>query len=107
MRAAGGLLIILASLIVVGCAGEARDEDRDRAKAKANEESPTVRTAECRWTKNAIQVNGELNEDAWKGAEVLQDFSTYWQKRKPASKTRALLLWDRDYLYFGAEMEDL
>lgn len=107
MRAAGGLLFILACLIVAGCAVEPRNEDRDRAKAKANEDLPTVRKVECRWVKNAIQINGELNDNPWKDAEVLQDFSSFWQKRKAAGKTRAMLLWDRDYLYFGAEMEDL
>jgi len=107
MRAAGSVLFILVCLIPVGCGVEYPDEDRDKAKARANEDPPTVRQAECRWAKNAILIDGELNDDAWKGAESLEDFSSFWLKRKSAGKTRAMLLWDRDNLYFSAEMQDL
>jgi hypothetical protein len=37
---------------------------------------------------------------------VLRDFAVYWQDRKARSQTTARLLWDDDYLYYSADMED-
>src|SRR5262249_26704098 len=104
MRAAGSLLFVLACLIPIGCAVE-EEKDKDKPKAK-QDETPAVRKAECRWSTNVIRIDGVLDDVAWEDAQELKDFSVFWQKRKPATTTTARLLWDRNYLYFGAEMED-
>jgi hypothetical protein len=65
-----------------------------------------VRSAECRWATGRIKIDGKLDEVAWDQAEVLEHFAVYWQKRKAKTATKARLLWDRNYLYFAAEMED-
>jgi hypothetical protein len=67
---------------------------------------PAVRSAECRWATGPIQIDGKLDEPAWKKAQLLQDFAVFWLKRKAKTTTRALLLWDDRYLYFAADMED-
>ncbi len=68
---------------------------------------PAVRAAECRRAAGPIKLDGVLDEAAWVKAPVLADFSTFWEKRKAKSATRARLLWDDDYLYFAADMEDV
>lgn len=103
MRLVVSLLLVLGCLLPVGCFVEQQDKE----KPKAKDEPSAVRKAECRWAKNAIRIDGELKDAAWDDAEALEDFSSYWAKRKPSTRTRALLLWDKSYLYFAAEMQDL
>ena len=67
---------------------------------------PAVKQAECRWTAEAITIDGKLEEPAWQKAQLLQDFAVFWQNRKPKTATKARLLWDDKYLYFAADMED-
>lgn len=64
---------------------------------------------ECRWADTPIAIDGKLDDAAWKHAEVIDSFFLPWLKDKarPArTATKARLLWDREYLYFAAEMED-
>src|SRR5439155_6697176 len=55
-----------------------------------------------------IEIDGVINEAAWKKPKASQeiDFLVPWQNRKPKTATKARLLWDAQYLYFCAEMED-
>ncbi len=89
-----GLLLLVAA----GCAL--------KDAAPATEHPPAVRSAECRWMSGRIKLDGVLNETAWDKAEVLRDFCVYWQDRKARSATTARLLWDNDYLYYSADMDD-
>src|SRR5690242_12790177 len=60
---------------------------------------------ECRWADTPITLDGKADEDAWKHAQVIDHFSLPWlgKDARPArTKTRARLLWDREYLYFFA-----
>src|SRR5262245_24023855 len=81
-----------------------------QASAKPAEQGPgelaPLRTAECRWRNGPIKIDGRINETAWDGAQTLDNFVVFWQKRKAKSATTARLLWDDKYLYFSAEMED-
>ncbi len=72
------------------------------AKAPASE-------FECRWTDLPIKIDGKGDEAAWKHAQVIDNFYLPWlgKKARPAkTTTKAKLLWDREYLYFFADMED-
>lgn len=64
---------------------------------------------ECRWAGAAITIDGMADEEAWDRAEVIDRFTLPWlgENERPArTGTKARLLWNRDNLYFLAEMED-
>jgi uncharacterized repeat protein (TIGR03806 family) len=64
---------------------------------------------ECRWIDSPIKIDGKADEPAWKTAQVIDQFSVPWlgKNSRPArTATRARLLWDRERLYFFAEMDD-
>lgn len=67
---------------------------------------PAVRAAECRRAETRIKLDGVLDEVTWAKAPPLTNFAVFWEKRKPQTATKARLLWDDQYLYFAAEMED-
>jgi hypothetical protein len=75
--------------------------------AADDEAPPVVREAECRRAQARIKIDGIIDEVAWNKAQVLQGFSAFWDRRKAKSATKARLLWDDEYLYFCAEMEDV
>jgi hypothetical protein len=63
---------------------------------------------ECRWTDAPIKITGKGTDPAWKNAQTIDNFYVPWlEKPRPAkTKTKAKLLWDREYIYFFADMED-
>lgn len=64
---------------------------------------------ECRRSTGPIVIDGNPDDAAWKGAAVIDNFSLPWlgAKARPAkTKTVARLLWDDEFLYFLAEMDD-
>jgi hypothetical protein len=83
-------------------AGLGCNESEEQAAAPP----PAVAKAQCRRATNRIKIDGVLDEVAWEQAEELKDFAVYWQNRKPKTATTARLLWDNEYLYFAADMED-
>ena len=64
----------------------------------------------CRWTDQLITIDGKGDERAWEKAELIDSFAVSWlrgsERRSPRTRTRSRLLWDREYLYFLADMED-
>src|SRR5262249_3741548 len=67
--------------------------------------SPEV---ECRWAAGRIVIDGKADEPAWAAAEVVAKFTTPWLKVEPIGVTpwKARVLWDRQYIYFQADMVD-
>lgn len=63
---------------------------------------------ECRWCDSEIQLDGLRNESAWAKADWIDDFYLPWASGSPSaqSATRAALLWDRENLYFYADLTD-
>lgn len=64
---------------------------------------------ECRWASSPPVIDGRIDEAVWQQAQVVETFRSAWLpdgQRTPPTATKARLLWDRDYLYFCAEMED-
>src|SRR5688572_33360273 len=64
---------------------------------------------ECRWAVGPIKIDGQMDDADWEHAQLIDKFSLPWLKEKarPAkTATRARLLWDRENLYFFAEMDD-
>lgn len=64
---------------------------------------------ECRWADTPIVLDGKADDAAWKHAATIDNFRLPWLGKgdRPAKEaTRAKLLWDREYLYFFADMDD-
>ena len=64
---------------------------------------------ECRWADTPITIDGSADDPAWKLAQPIDAFHLPWlgdKARMGRTRTVARLLWDRQYLYFFAEMED-
>lgn len=55
-----------------------------------------------------IQIDGRLDDGAWKPASWTDDFVDIEgsAKPKPRFRTRAKMLWDEQYFYVGAELEE-
>ncbi len=61
----------------------------------------------CHWAAGEIAIDGVANEAAWKRAQVIDRFVIpATDGKKPATTTHARLLWDRQYIYFFADLED-
>ncbi len=66
-------------------------------------------TNECRWAHTPPLIDGHASDEAWRHAQVLDNFQLPWlgaQAHPARAATRARLLWDREFLYFHAEMDD-
>lgn len=64
---------------------------------------------DCRWTDGPITIDGNGDDPAWKHAQTIDQFYLPWlgkDARRSKTATKAKLLWDREYLYFFADMED-
>jgi hypothetical protein len=70
--------------------------------------SPLARYYMCFRTSQPLNIDGRLEEDAWKKVYWSEDFMDIQGKSKPKPryKTRVKLLWDDDYFYIGAELEE-
>jgi hypothetical protein len=90
----------LAASLGAGCVQE------QKGKPGKDDGPPVVRSAECRWVLGKMNVDGNLNEVSWANAQLLEDFAVFWEKRKPKTATKARFVWDGEYLYFAAEMDD-
>src|SRR4030095_9695491 len=62
---------------------------------------------ECRWTDLPVRIDGKGDDAAWKAARVIERFALPWAGKGARAATRARLLWDRENLYFLAEMSDV
>ncbi len=96
-----GLALLLAATLAIGCASRTDPAEADPTPGRASA-LPCYRAAA------PIRVDGDPNDPAWRAAYVIADFAAPWAPagRRSLSKTCARLLWDDNYLYFLAEMED-
>lgn len=63
----------------------------------------------CKFTDLPIEIDGLGKDPAWETAEVIDGFHLLWlgaKARGSRTATKAKLLWDKENLYFFAEMED-
>lgn len=90
--------VILSSMFLTSDVSGADEKPKDAPKPH-----------ECRFTELPIVIDGKADDKAWEFAEVIDQFSLPWlgKEARPAkTATKARLLWDRDNLYFFAEMAD-
>ncbi len=60
----------------------------------------------CHQRIGEILIDGEIKEKAWERAEIIDTFYILGTDEPAVSKSRAYLLWDKDFLYIGVDMED-
>jgi len=62
----------------------------------------------CQRAAGPVQVDGKLDDKAWAAAPWTQDFGDIEgaAKPKPRFRTRAKMLWDEQYFYIAAEIEE-
>lgn len=62
----------------------------------------------CYTSGEELNIDGNLDEQAWARAEWTDDFMDIEGALKPAPRfrTRAKMLWDQNYLYVAAELEE-
>jgi glucose/arabinose dehydrogenase len=103
------ILILAAVAFPCGLILSAAEEPAEPGKKARPATQQSATAFECRWAKGPIQIDGQADEEAWKHAQTIDHFYLPWlgpNARKARTATRAKLLWDREYLYFFAEMED-
>ena len=81
------------------------DRVADSIEAALREPEAT-REAACRRAKGAPRIDGKLDDPAWAGAAVIDRFPAFWSNTPSGEGTRARLLWDDDFLYFAASLDD-
>ncbi len=71
-------------------------------------EAPPPKRYVCMRADGAIQIDGRLSEPAWQRAPWTDDFVDIEgdAKPKPRFRTRVKMLWDDEYYYVAAEMEE-
>lgn len=100
------LLAALAAIIAIGPRPAVRAADHP-IPGPLKTAPPT--NFECRWTDMPLILDGTDDEHAWKHAQAIDAFHLPWlgdRARMARTRTTAKLLWDREYLYFFAEMQD-
>jgi hypothetical protein len=76
--------------------------------------SPTTSPADglplytCQRSSSAITIDGLLNDPAWRGAPWTPNFASILGPSgpRPAHRTRCKMLYDEQYLYIAAELEE-
>lgn len=68
----------------------------------------TPKTYDCVRAEKPLVIDGKLDDPAWQKAAWTDDFVDIEgdAKPRPRFRTRTKLLWDDDYLYIGAELEE-
>ncbi len=58
--------------------------------------------------KEPLRIDGKLDDSGWASAPWTEDFTDIEgdAKLRPHFRTRAKIVWDKDYLYIGAELQE-
>lgn len=102
VRSLAILGLALVALIPAAARAGERQEWRERMMPI------TPRGYLCHCAGGPVTIDGQLDEVAWTAAPWTEDFQDIQGAGKPAPRfrTRAKLLWDNDYLYVAAELEE-
>lgn len=107
------MLTLLILVMTAGCRTEPKGAAADQVK-KSSETMPTPQIPYspqqyvCYRTNQPVNVDGRMDEQAWKltpWTELFVDIEGHL-KPKPYFETRAKLMWDSSYLYVAAELKE-
>jgi hypothetical protein len=99
-RIRGGATLVLALTLSHGLATQSKPQpDFERLPY-------APRHAICFRTGTAIATDGKLDEAAWRAAPWSEPFVDIQGDRQPPLATRMKMLWDAEFLYVAAEMEE-
>src|ERR1700743_2087279 len=101
----GFVLGLVCSLAMLGSAQQSASPKQPRPLPPMQW---TPKHYDCHRASAKISIDGKLDDAAWQKAEWTDSFLDIEGPDKPTPqyKTRAKLLWDDDYLYIAAEMEE-
>lgn len=98
------------ALFLGGCAGGEKQVKEDGQSIFEKYEKYLVdpRTYVCYRTEGALKIDGKLDEPSWQKAKETENFEDISGKgfATPKYQTNAKMLWDDDYLYVGAVLEE-
>ena len=79
-----------------------------KAQTVLSSASHSEKTYNALMVKRPIKVDGKLKEHDWKQAVLISDFEDIEgaSKPKPAFSTNVKMMWDSQYLYIGAVLEE-
>ena len=106
-RRTNGLAAVVVALLILSSVGEPRSPLA--AAEPVTVQARETKQFQCRWADGPILIDGQADEAAWQKAQVIEGFYLPWLKEKAPlaqAATRARLLWDRENLYFFADLED-
>ena len=92
------ILVVVAVVVLAACC--------QSGYAKADKPHPKGYVASK--TTTPVEVDGKLSEASWKAAPWTDDFRDIEGDIRPVPRfrTRAKMLWDDNYLYIGAELQE-
>jgi ketosteroid isomerase-like protein len=101
------LLVLTLALLLAACAARG-DAPKDWTGDWARMKAIVPRGYVCYRADHPLKIDGHLDEPAWQHAAWTDDFVDIegTQRPKPKFRTRAKMLWDADYFYVAAELEE-
>lgn len=104
MKCAAALSVLLGCLLA--CAAERQSDGKDQTLARAPYLAPKGYV--CYKASGPLHVDGKLDDAAWRDAPWTDDFVDIEGdlRPKPRFRTRAKMLWDDQFFYVAAEMEE-
>ncbi len=102
-------LSLLAIALVLSACIAGKQPSPSQPVTKAKDTATAANADECRWAHTPPIIDGSATDEAWGRAQIIDNFRLPWlgaQAHPARAATRARLLWDREFLYFFAEMDD-
>jgi hypothetical protein len=104
----GGAILILGLSVTAACGSPGAEREAQTEARASPPATPDPRHYNCYRATGQFNVDGLLDEPAWGAAEWSEDFVDIegYEGPAPEWRTRVKLLWDDEFLYVGAELEE-
>jgi hypothetical protein len=104
----GSTILILALSFAAACGMPGAEREAQTEGRVSSSAAPDLRHYICYRATGRIDTDGRLDESDWQAAEWSEAFVDIegYEKPIPEWRTRFKLLWDDEFLYVGAELEE-